>query len=291
MKKIIAVLLIVTMLIPFASIGSFAASDAYKATWTLKTSVYNAASSESADAANYTKGGSTVYDSANTTNVEVKPGQVVWVTVHLKTGSSFYTGDLQTKVYYNNSIFQSAKENNFIFNDAGKYNKVCNTRMGGAYSEMTDEAKKNGYPSNWNDSKKKSYEFYSLIMIPKPGKTAPTSVDEDLVSFPIYVKSNAKAGSTGEVIITQEDLRTSKNPTGLFILSYYENGDTTKAAKPYLDAITHDTSKAKITYTVAGGGSGSGGSQSQQQGGEVSFWQKLINFFISIWNFIVSLFK
>lgn len=285
MKKILAVLLIVTMLIPFASIGSFAASDAYKATWTLKTSVYNAASSEEADAENFEKGGNTVYDSTKTANVEVKAGQVVWVTIHLKTGSSYYAGDMQNKIYYSNSIFKSANENNFFFNDAGKYNKVCNTRMGAVYTELTKEAKKNGYPSSWSNSKKKANEFYSLIMIPKPGKTAPANVDEDLVSFPIYVKSDAKTGSTGEIFISQDDLRTSKNKTGMFFLSYYEKGDTTKASVAISDQINHDTSKAKITYTVVAGGS------QPQQGGGLSFWQKLVNFFVSIWNFIVGLFK
>ena len=282
MKKILAVLLIVTMLIPFASIGSFAASDAYKATWTLKTSVCNAASSESADAENFEKGGNTVYDSTKTTNVEVKPGQVVWVTIHLKTGSSYYAGDLQGSIYYSNSIFKSANYNNFIFNDSGKYNKVCNTRMGAAYSEITAEGKRTGYPSGWSDSKKKANEFYSMIMVPKPGKTAPANVDEDLVSFPIYVKADAKTGSTGEIFISQDDLRSPTNKTGMFFLSYYEKGDTTKASIAISDKINHDTSKAKITYTVVGG---------SQQGGELSFWQKLVNFFVSIWNFIVGLFK
>lgn len=253
MKKILAVLLVVSMLIPVAAINSFAASDAYKATWTLKTSVYNAGASESADKTNFTKGGSTVYNSASTSNVNVKPGQVVWVTVHLKTGSSYYAGEMENVVFYSNNIFTSSKSSNFVWNTKGKYTSICE-KQANVFSKMSSSYKSKHYPDSWSTSKKNSTEFYYFTMYPNGAKTV-ANVDEDLVSFPIYVKSNAAVGSKGEIYICQDDLCTESNTGGFFYLNYYPNGDLSKSPVEYSKNVTHNTSKAKITYTVVSGGS------------------------------------
>lgn len=288
MKKILSVLLIVTMLIPFASFGSFAASDAYKATWTLKASVYDAASSEANDKTNFTKGGATVYDSKNTSNVTVKPGQVVWITVHLKTGSSYYAGELSNLVFYTNNIFKSSAKANYVWNTKGKYTGIC-TRNGTSYANAVDSFKKNAYPSSWSAAKKSENEFYTIFMYPDVATYSKTvaNVDEDLVSFPIYVKSDAKAGSTGEIYITQDILATTSNKTGKFYLNYFENGDLSKNSVTYSKNVTHDTSKAKITFTVAGGSS----DPQPAQSGIAAFFAAIANFFKSIVNFFKGLFS
>ena len=291
MKKILSFLLIVSMLIPVLSMNTFAASDAYKATWTLKTSIYDAARSEADDKTNFTKGGSTVYNSTSTTYVNVKPGQVVWVTVHLKTGSSYYAGELECPVFYSNSIFTSAKQTNFVWNTKGKYTGICD-REANVFANMSDKYKSKHYPDNWSDSKKNSNEFYYFGMLPKisAGKTV-ANVDEDLISFPIYVKSNAKVGSKGEVFITQDDLCTPNNIGGYFYLNYYPNGDLSKNPVEYSKNVTHDTSKAKITYTVVGSGTQGGGTTDPSQGGETgtSFLDSIINFFKAIADFFAKI--
>ena len=284
MKKIISVLLIALMLVPFAAMSSFAASDAYKATWSFKASVLDAAAKENDDKANFTKGGNTVYTSSNA-NIQVKPGQVVWVTIHLKTGSSYYADVLSSNIYYSNSIFRSASNyNSVIWNGKGKYTGVCETGAN-VYATMIDSYKAKGYPASWSDSKKKANEFYFVSSYRDLSvSTAPiANIDEDVVSFPIYVKSDAKAGATGEIFISQDDLRTAKNKTGKFYLSYFENGDYSKTIQ-YSDKISHDTSKAKLTFTVV-----SDGSQPSQGG--TSFFAKVIDFFKMIIDFIVGLFK
>ncbi|MCQ2479486.1 MAG: hypothetical protein MJ120_02505 [Clostridia bacterium] len=288
MKKLLAVLLVVAMIIPFASMGAFAASDSTKATWTLKASVYDAAASEADDKANFIKGGSTVYNSANTSNIEVKPGQVVWVTIHLKTGSAYYAGEFSADVFYSNSIFTSAKKANYVWNTKGRYTSLCDLQAGVPFSMITENNKKAGYPVSWSDSQKKSYEFYTAIMTPDVIAYSKTvaNVDEDIVSYPIYVKKDAKNGTKGEIIIPKESLSTSTNKTGKLYLNNFVNGDLSKDSVQFSSGVTHDLSKAKITFTVVGGSS----DPTPSQGG-VSFFQAIINFFKAIANFFKGLFS
>ena len=256
MKKLLSVLLLVTVLISTFSLGVSAASDAYKATWTLKASVLNPASSKEADRDAYKNASNkTVYDSKNTPTVSVYPGQVVWVTLHLKTGSSYYPASLQAQIYYTNSIFESttlAGGKSYIWNKTDKFSKIC-YQNGTPYAKMTDSYKKTGYPDTWSDEKKASNEFYTVVMYPDPGVTnqSVSNIDEDLVTVPIYVKSNAKVGATGSVFITDDDMKSKKNPSGIFILSYFENGDMTTPIISYSDKISFDTSKSEIKFVVA----------------------------------------
>ncbi len=292
MKKILSVFLAVLVLMSSFAMNSFAAT--HKATWTLKASVYNAASSESADKTNFTKGGSTVYNSASTSNITVKPGQVVWITVHLKTDSSYYAGEMESLVFYSNSIFSSASNVNFVWNTSGKYSKLCET-AGNVFSKMTSNYKSKHYPDSWNTAKRNENEFYYILMYPK-GTSTVASVDEDLVSFPIYVKSNAAAGSTGSIYISQDDLCTESNKGGYFYLNYYENGDLTKNPVEYSKNVTHDTSKAKITFTVAGGTTPTPGGNTDPAvpaaDGTFDFtavFTAIINFFKMVINFFKSI--
>lgn len=286
MKKLLSILLVVAMIIPFATIGSYAASDSTKATWTLKASVYNAAASESDDIANFKKGGSTVYNSVNTSNIDVKPGQVVWVTIHLKTGSAYYAGEFSANVYYSNSIFTSTKKIGHVWNTNGKFTSICDPRMGAPYSLITEKNRKAGYPASWTDSQKNSHEFYTAIMCPNIASYSKTvaNVDEDIVSYPIYVKADAKTGTTGEIIIPQESLATSTNKTGKLYLNNFVNGDLSKDSVQFSKGVTHDLSKAKFTVTVVGG------SSSEPAQGGVSFFQSIINLFKAIANFFKGLF-
>lgn len=238
------------------SVGASAASDAYKATWTLKASVMNPASTKEADKDAYKNtSGKIVYDSKNAPVVSVYPGQVVWVTLRLKTGSSYYPASLQAQIYYTNGIFEStnlASGKSYIWNRTDKFSKIC-YQNGAPFAKMTESYKATTYPDSWSDSKKASTEFYSVVMYPDPSVTnqSVANIDEDLVTVPIYVKSNAKAGSTGSVFITDDDMKSKSNPSGNFILSYYENGDMTTSMVSYSDKISFDTSKGEIKFKVA----------------------------------------
>ena len=75
MKKVISIILLAVMVMSISCTGAFAASDAYKATWTVKASVMNAASTQQADKTNYINAkNKTVYSGAAGKAVCVYPG-------------------------------------------------------------------------------------------------------------------------------------------------------------------------------------------------------------------------
>lgn len=254
MKKITAIFLLVLMLLSTLSIASFAASDAYKATWSLKASVLNASSSsQAADKNNYLNApNKTVYTSDDSV-IPVYPGQVVWVTMHLKTGSSYYAGSLSAHFFYDNNIFTSTNQsgNCYIWDKSGNYSSICKG-YGAPFSKMVDSFKKKNYPDSWSQSKKDSIEFYSVIMYPNVSITteAVAKVNSDLVTVPVYVKQNAKIGSTGTIFMTKDDMRTPENQTGYFFLGLYKNKDLLGSEKTYDSKISFDVSAAKLNFVV-----------------------------------------
>ena len=130
MKKLISVLLLAVLLLQATAVGSFAASDAYKATWTLKASVMDAAAKQADDKAAYQNAtGLTVYDSTKSPTVSVYPGQVVWVTMHLKTGASYYVGAMQGLIYYSSGIFESTKQSHKIVTKKGQKRPKSNSNI------------------------------------------------------------------------------------------------------------------------------------------------------------------
>lgn len=254
MKKITAIVLLALMLLSTLSLGAFASSDAYKATWSLKASVLNASSSgQAADKNAYLNASNKkVYTSDNSV-ISVYPGQVVWVTMHLKTGSSYYAGSLSAHIFYDNSIFASTTQsgNCYIWDKSGNYSSLCKGN-GAPFSKMVDSFKKKNYPDSWSQSKKDSTEFYSVIMYPDVNVSTETvaKADCDLVTVPIYVKSNAKIGSTGTIFMTKDDQRTPENQTGYFFLGLYKNSDILGKEETYNSKISFDVSAAKLNFVV-----------------------------------------
>ena len=257
MKKIVSVLLVISMLLSLAGVHVYAASADKTATFTLKASVSNAsASGQAQDRKDYLNAaGKTVYKSTDGKAINVYPGQVVWVTLHLKTGSKYYAGDLQAYVYYSTNIFKSTDQSSgcYIWESEGKYSSVCST-TGSPFSKMVDSAIKGIYPSGWSESQKKAHGFYSIIMYPHTSMTTTvkSNIDEDLVTIPIYVRSDAKPGDKGTIYLPAETVQSSSNTGGNFILSNYVNGELSGKNVPYAKDYAIDVSKAKLNFAVVG---------------------------------------
>ncbi len=255
MKKIVSVLLSVLILSSLCAIGSFAATSSKTATWSLKASVMNADSNQANDKKNYINSANkVVYNSKDNPTVCVYPGQVVWVTMHLETGSKYYAGDLAGFIFYTNNIFKSTDQSSscYVWNEEGPYSSVAE-QVGAPYSKIVDSLKKNNYPSVWTDFQKSSHEYYTVVTFPDANKTTQTvsNVDEDLVTVPIYVKSNAKVGLTGSIYIPQELVRTVDSPNEKFFLSNYEdNGDLLGKNTPYSKNTENNVSQAKLNFLV-----------------------------------------
>lgn len=272
MKKIISVILVAAMLLSTFAFSSFAATSAKTATFTLKASVHNASSGgHSKDKEAYlATTNKTVYNSANNPTINVRPGQVVWVTIHLKTGSQFYAGDWQGYLFYTNNIFTSSTQGGgvYIWDTNGKYSGVC-SHGGSTFSKMYAGSINTTAPTNWSTSKKDQHEYYSFFMYPNHQITTKVqaSVDDDLVTFPIYVKSDAKVGSTGTIFFPEEALisRDSTAPEKPFILSSYKNGNILDQNFSDTPEYGVDISKAKLNFKVVSGGTQKGDINSDGQ--------------------------
>lgn len=255
MKKVISIVLLISVLFSVFAVSSSAASAAYKATWSLKASVADSVSgNQAADKTNYQNNkNKVVYNAGDNKTIGVYPGQVVWVTMNLKTGSSYYAGSLSAHIFYNTKIFTSTNQSSgcYIWNNTDSYPKIC-TKLGSPFSKMVDSFKERNYPSNWSSAQKSASEFYSVGLAPDASKSLTTyaNVDCDLVTVPIYVKSNAKVGDSGSIFMTGDDQRTTKNTNGLFFLGYFEKGDLLKTEVTRSDKINFDLSATQLNFVV-----------------------------------------
>lgn len=255
MKKIIPLLLVFCLLLSTGYTDVYAADAAKTATFTLKASVANASpAGQAQDKKDYLNSSKkTVYSSTDGKTINVYPGQVVWVTMHLKTGSKYYAGDLQSYIFYTTNVFKSSDQNQscYVWDTKGKYSGIC-SRVGAPFSKMVDKAIKSIYPPGWSDAQKKAHGFYSVIMYPNPNitTTVKANINDDLVTVPIYVRSDAKIGAKGSIFLPAEIVKSSSNPNGIFMLTNYTTGDILGSNVPYAKDTAIDVSKAKLNFVV-----------------------------------------
>lgn len=255
MKRIISAFLVIAMLLSMGAVSASAADASKTATFTLKASVADTSSSGQAqDKKDYLNtANKTVYNSTDGGTISVYPGQVVWVTMHLKTGSKYYAGDLQAYLFYTTNIFKSTDQGPgcYIWDTEGEYSGIC-SRTGAPFSKMVTDAINSTYPPSWSSSQKSAHGFYSVVMYPNPNvtTTVKANINDDLVTVPIYVKSDAKVGTTGTIYIPEETVKSSDNPNGKFMLSNYVNGDTLGQNVSYAKDFGIDISKAKLSFVV-----------------------------------------
>ena len=90
-------------------------------------------------------------------------------------------------------------------------------------------------------------------MYPNPNvsTTVKASVDDDLVTFPIYVRSDAKVGEKGTIYLPSETIKSDSNKSGKFMLSNYSGGNTLGTNTSYSKDYGIDVSKAKLNFVVA----------------------------------------
>lgn len=255
MKKIVSLLLVFVLLFSINGVSVYAASADKTATFTLKASAADAsASGQAQDKKDYINtANKTVYNSKDSKTINVYPGQVVWVTIHLKTGSKYYAGDLQAYLFYTTNVFKSTDQGAacYVWDAEGKYSGIC-SRTGAPFSKMVADAINQTYPASWSDAQKKAHGFYSVVMYPNPNVTTKVkaSIDDDLVTVPIYVRSDAKVGEKGSIYLPAEIVKSASNPEGKFMLSNYVNGDILGSNVPYAKDYGFDLSKAKLDFVV-----------------------------------------
>lgn len=233
MKKIISILL--SVIITLSCCLVFAgAKTTYNATWTMTANVNG-----------------TSYNSSNV--IGVNPGDSVKVTLHLK--NNYYTGPTCFQLFYTPSVFEKASKGEF--NTNGKLYKVC----GKSFSTFVDWEKiaqgnrKLGWP-NYSADKlteyKKDHQFLRVTMTPNVNITTTTvrNLDEDLITITFDVSKSAKPGTTGEIALPIESMRTSAYKTGYFYSSIFMTSDITGDMLMYSDDQKFDCSKATLKFKI-----------------------------------------
>ncbi|MBP9988167.1 MAG: dockerin type I repeat-containing protein, partial [Ruminococcus sp.] len=76
------------------------------------------------------------------------------------------------------------------------------------------------------------------------------AVDENLVTMTFKVKSTASNGTTGEIIIPIETMRTKNNPYGFLFCGIYTGSSFSSQVLQYSDDQSFDCTKAVLKFKV-----------------------------------------
>ncbi len=228
-KKVLSVLLAVMLVLGTVTVAASAFSDSAKVTWTLKAEVF----ASSVDANDDTKTAATevvganmedAYKSGSATTtlqkadvtaykkvknhayqdnsdvIEVKAGDVVWVTVGFATEGELYPDMFENVLYYSSGLFYSTTQaSNFFVKLNGDWNSYNFTWTVTPFSKANDTKRTQwtkgttGYHAYFMNSYTASITDYEEALF--------ADIDEDIIAIPVYVNPNAAAGTTGSIAI------------------------------------------------------------------------------------------
>ena len=233
MKKVFSIILAITMIIASLCVYSSA-----------KT-VYNAAYilSAKADGKSYASGDT----------ITVAPGSTVEVTLSFK--NDFMIGTLAAQMFYNNSIFEGETGK---FNTDGKFYGACGKSLSSftAWDKISTTNKGKWWP-DYSAEKLKDFKskhnFCYISMATNSGNVDKPvrNLDEKIITVTFKVKSNAKNGETGQIIIPSESVRRKDYLNGYTMCAVYTKDDITSAPSPYVEGLTYNLSKAVLNFKVA----------------------------------------
>ncbi len=279
-KKVLAIVLAIVMVVGSFVIATSAADDG-KIYVTLKAQVMtgtgasesvtlgvedscpasvrnNQISKQRADVTTYTGSKASLAYQDGSAVIEVNPGDMIWVTTSLESTGGIYPDAIQGQVFYDTGLFTSVAmqvAQCFQWDATNSIGKYTNTTLSGGtvwgrvandvrqtYSAFTgDEADKYHY-----------YHWYAAV--------DPTAVMNDmeiveaqngnLVTIPVYVRPDAKPGTTGTIFTVAHDkLKGSALPA-----SDYSGDAGDIYETPYsIPSSAWDVSAATLTFKVAGG--------------------------------------
>lgn len=228
-KKVLSVLLAVMLILGTVTVAASAFSDNAKVTWTLKAEVF----ASSVDANDDTKTAATevvdagmedTYKTGSAANtlqkadvtaykkvknhayqdnsdvIEVKAGDVVWVTVGFATEGELYPDMFENVLYYSSGLFYSTTQaSNFFVKLNGDWNSYNFTWTVTPFSKANATKRTQwtkgttGYHAYFMNSYTASITDYEEALF--------ADIDEDIIAIPVYVNPNATAGTTGSIAI------------------------------------------------------------------------------------------
>ena len=243
-KKVLSVVLAITMVLSAVVIAAsaYAAVTTERNYWSLKAEVYDAtdgAAQEAIDSGLEDTAGATTspvttkqqadlkaYDNVTSRTfynsndtIYVKPGQVVWVTVHLKTTEDNHPSVIQGQYYYSTNIFTATTirggNGAAKYSTTGKWSEYVSTKDCASWALLTKNNRKKYIGTVVDENE---FHVYNFATTANRGLVSDIfyALDEDLFAMPIYVKPTATVGSTGKIFIPNNapSLFVDSNPEG-----------------------------------------------------------------------------
>ncbi len=267
-KKVLSIILAVVLVIGTVVVAATAAEDHGTATWTFYASVMDSnggaeealasgaeatpgvsvttamTKQQRADKAAFTKATNLeVYNSNDT--IYVKPGQVVWVTVHLKTQDVPNPATIQSQFYYSTNIFTCTTalfSQVGVWNTSGVWAEYVDKKDGTSFARQDAGNRKTLKPSVWTDEQRAAYNTYNIFTFADLGKAVDEvfyPLDEYIIKLPVYVRPDAQTGAKGTIFMT-------KDAPFTMVVGYPDFWDSSV----YYNASTHDISAATLNFVV-----------------------------------------
>ena len=165
--------------------------------------------------------------------IYIYPGDVLDVSLKLKTNEDFYAGPFCTEIFFTQNALANSKLN---WNTNSRFYKCCKT-----YSNFSLQNNNGAY--------------FKVDMIPSSVdcKTSPNSLDEALLSMQFTAKG--KDGDVAKVNLSPNSIRSAENPFGaMYLACFTQKGDLTGKRYDYGNEIVLDISKAQAVFKITNAG-------------------------------------
>ncbi len=193
------------------------------------------------------------YEAGNTDPIIVNPGDMVWVTTHVKTSDNCYPTTLTQDWFYDSTFFtcvaMSAAQMTYAYEDSELMARADFGISGGSWTRLTLNNRNNYLAqSSLTAAQKETYHLYHVVTQMDPdimndeygGETVP--VDEDVYALPIYVSPNAQPGQVGTICMVETPVLLCEDSEGDYLETCYT-----------IPASGHIVDNQVLTFKVAGG--------------------------------------
>ena len=193
------------------------------------------------------------YEAGNTDPIIVNPGDMVWITTHVKTSDNCYPTTLTQDWFYDSTFFygvaMSAAQMTYAYEDSELMARADFGISGGSWTRLTINNRNNYLnQSSLTAAQKETYHLYHVVTQMDPnimideysGETVP--VDEDVYALPIYVSPDAQPGQVGTICMVETPVLLCEDSEGNYLETCYT-----------IPASGHIVDNQVLTFKVAGG--------------------------------------
>ena len=286
-KKVLAIVLAIVMVVGSFVIATSAADDK-KIYLSLKAQVMTGTGASQSEALNldtqvpgtirasafskqttdintYKSSGSTLAYHDSSEVITVNPGDMIWITTSLKSVGGVYPDAVQGQVFYDTEMFTTVAAlvtNAYIWNANNEIYKHSNSTLSGGviYGRATQDFRDEYTPSDFTDEENALYNQYtwftcvdpSAVMANEEFPEMVAAQNSDLVTFPVYVRTDAKPGQTGKIFTYDYAKLSGTYLPASDYSAEYDMGDIYESPIGYGPEM-FDLSAATLNFVVAGG--------------------------------------